>query len=190
MSTPDEDKKAALAEELKATANTHFQAEQYNDAISYYSQAIDLDPSKAVYFANRSISHLRLENFGYALDDASKAIAIDRKYLKAYYRRAAAYMALGKFKLALKDYEAVHKAKPSDKDAKTKFVQCRKRVQQIAFNKAIAVKEKIVSLVESLNLENMAVEESYEGPRLSPDDNYAISKEFMVSLLDYYKNLK
>ena len=52
-------------------------------------------------------------------------------------------MALGKYKLALRDYERVAKVRPNDKDAKAKFVECRKIVQQIAFNRAIAIEEKV-----------------------------------------------
>uniref|UniRef100_A0A0K2T5Q1 protein-serine/threonine phosphatase n=1 Tax=Lepeophtheirus salmonis TaxID=72036 RepID=A0A0K2T5Q1_LEPSM len=190
MTTPvrEEDKKRA--EEFKQQANKHFQEEHYNYAIECYTKAIEIDPSNAVYYANRSIANLRLESFGYALEDASKSIEIDRTYLKAYYRRAAAYMALGKFKFALKDYEAVHKARPNDKDAKTKYVECRKMVQQIAFNKAIAVEEKVVSIVDSLNLASMVVDDTYTGPRLNPDDNFAITRDFMTELLQYYKDLK
>ena len=55
-------------------------------AIELYSKAIELNPTNAVYYANRSISHLRLENYGYALADASRAIETDKSYLKAYYR--------------------------------------------------------------------------------------------------------
>jgi len=45
-------------------------------------QAIEVDPSNAVYYANRSIAYLRTECFGYALTDASKAIETDKTYLK------------------------------------------------------------------------------------------------------------
>jgi tetratricopeptide (TPR) repeat protein len=83
-------------------------AEQdYNKAIDLYSQAIELDPSVAVYYGNRSIAYLKTECFGYALNDATKAIELDKTYVKGYYRRAGAHMSLGKFKLALRDYEAV-----------------------------------------------------------------------------------
>ena len=68
---------------------------------------------------------------GYALIDASKAIEIDKMYLKAYYRRAAAYMSLGKYKMALKDYERVYKVRPNDSDAKAKFTECKKIVNQV-----------------------------------------------------------
>ncbi len=52
-------------------------------------------------------------------------------YLKAYYRRAAAYMSLGKYKIALKDYERVYKVRPNDSDAKAKFTECKKIVNQV-----------------------------------------------------------
>ena len=56
---------------------------------------------------------------------------MDKMYLKAYYRRAAAYMSLGKYKMALKDYERVYKVKPNDNDAKAKFTECKKIVNQV-----------------------------------------------------------
>ncbi len=56
--------------------------------------------------------------------------------------------------------------RPNDKDAKIKFTECRKIVQQIAFHKAIAVEEKVVSVVDNLNLATVTVEDSYDGPRL------------------------
>ncbi len=48
-------------------------------------------------------------------------------------------MSLGKFRDALKDFEAVKRAKPHDKDALNKYNECNKIVRQIAFEKAIAV---------------------------------------------------
>merc|ERR1719273_2146562 len=131
-----------MAEDFKAQANDFFKKEKYSNAEELYSKAIELDSTNAIYFANRSITHIKQESFGYALTDASKAIELDSTYTKAYYRRAAAHMALGKYKLALRDYERVCKVRPNDKDAKLKFTECRKIVQQIAFNKAISVEEK------------------------------------------------
>ena len=174
------------AEALKVEANQHFKDEEYQQAADLYSAAIELNPNNAVYYANRSIANLRLENFGYALTDASKAIECDSKYLKAYYRRAAAHMALGKYKLALMDYERVYKVRPNDADAKKKYTECKKIHQQMAFARAIAVEEKKVSVVESINIEAMEVEDKYDGPRL--DEH--ITVEFMLNLMQHYKNGK
>ena len=75
-----------LAEEFKAQANQFFKQEKYSTAEEWYTKAIDLDSTNAVYFANRSITHIKQESFGYALSDASKAIELDSTYTKAYYR--------------------------------------------------------------------------------------------------------
>ena len=100
------------------------------------------------------------------------------------FRRAAAHMALGKFKLALRDYERVSKVRPNDKDAKAKFTECRKIVQQIAFNKAIAVEEKS-GVAESIadEVEAMVVEDKYEGPHL---ENGKVTKDFVVLKQAYF----
>ncbi|XP_067941950.1 serine/threonine-protein phosphatase 5-like isoform X2 [Watersipora subatra] len=98
-------------------------------------------------------------------------------------------MALGKFKLALKDFEAVHKARPNDKDAKAKYKECQKLVNQIAFQRAIAVEAKTVDLaleVES-TLENMKVPNEYDGPHL---ENGQVTEDFMNDLLTAFKDQK
>lgn len=79
----------------------------YENAIKYYSEALEVNPSNAIYYSNRSLAYLRTECYGYALADATKALEIDKNYIKGYYRRATSNMALGKFKAALKDYETV-----------------------------------------------------------------------------------
>ncbi len=97
-------------------------------------------------------------------------------------------MALGKHKIALKDYERVHKVRPNDKDAKAKFDNCRKVVQQIAFQKAIAVEEKTVSVVDSIDIESMPVEDKYDGPKL--ENSTQVTVDFANLLLEHYKNQK
>jgi len=178
------DDKKEEADQFKNQANEQFKAEKYDQAIELYTKAIDSNGSNAVFYANRSISYLRTECFGYALTDASKAIEIDKNYLKGYYRRASAYMALGKYKLALKDYEGIYKRKPNDKDAKLKFTECKKIVQQMAFQKAIAVEENTKSVAESIDVESMGVEDKYDGPKLT--DN-KVDLQFMKDLMECYK---
>ncbi|XP_010770062.1 serine/threonine-protein phosphatase 5-like [Notothenia coriiceps] len=95
------------AELLKEKANKYFKEKDYENAIKYYSEALEVNPTNAVYYSNRSLAYLRTECYGYALADATKALEIDKNYIKGYYRRATSNMALGKFKAALKDYETV-----------------------------------------------------------------------------------
>nr|CAG4646148.1 EOG090X03S1 [Macrothrix elegans] len=175
------------AERLKEEANEFFKQQNYVKAATLYSNAIECNPNSAVLFANRSFAYLRTECFGSALEDASKAISLDKSYVKAYYRRAAAYMALGKTKLALKDYETVFKARPNDKDAKLKFNECSKIVRQQAFERAIAVDTIKKSVSESISLDSMSVESSYNGPHLVDGK---VTLEFMQELMEAYKDQK
>lgn len=185
MSVTDDAKKRA--EELKEKANEHFKKKEFDKAIEMYSKAIKENPYVAAYYGNRSFAYLKTECFGYALTDASKAIELDETYVKGYYRRAAAYMSLGKFKQALKDFSAVTTARPNDKDAKVKFVECSKIVKRKAFENAIAVEETKKSVADSLNLETMTIEDCYNGPCL---ENGMVTLEFMKNLMETYKDGK
>ena len=64
-------------------------------------------------------------------------------------------MAVGKFKQALKDFEAVVKARPNDKDAKAKYTECNKVVRQIAFEKAIAVESSRKNPSQTIDLDTI-----------------------------------
>jgi len=175
-----------LAEKEKELANEAFKNHEYEKAVELYTKAIELCPS-AVYYSNRSISNLRMECAGYALSDASKAIELDKAYVKGYYRRAAAYMTLGKFKIALKDFETVVKVRPNDKDAKLKWAECNKIVKKMAFEKAIAVDECKKSVADSINVDIITVEDSYEGPRIFDGK---ITQAFLTDLMEWFKNQK
>nr|CAG4641580.1 EOG090X03S1 [Eurycercus lamellatus] len=175
------------ADSLKEEANEFFKKQNYLQAITLYSNAIEYNPTSAVLYANRSFAYLKTECFGSALEDATKAISLDKTYVKGYYRRAASHMALGKTKLALKDYETVFKARPNDKDAKLKFNECSKIVRQQAFEKAIAVDTVKKCVSDSINIESMAVESSYPGPHLVDGK---VTLEFMQELMQAYKDQK
>ncbi|XP_065216869.1 serine/threonine-protein phosphatase 5 [Planococcus citri] len=176
--------KSEEAEKIKESANEYFKKQMYDEAITMYSKAISLNPNVAVYYGNRSLAYLKTECFGYALSDATKAIELDKNYIKGYYRRAAANMSLGKFKLALRDYEAVAKAKPNDKQAKAKYAECNKIVKKIAFEKAISVSDKSIS--EMIDFESINIEDEYKGPTLLNDKE--VTLDFMKELMETFKN--
>lgn len=172
------------ADSYKLQANQYFKDEHYDKAIELYTKAISLNDSDAVYFGNRSFALLKTELYGSALQDANRAIELDNNYIKGYYRRAAANVALGKFKLALRDYELVHKARPTNSDAKRKYVECNKIVQKMLFEKAISVDSR-KSVAESIDLLAILVEDTYSGPRL--DNENKVSVAFMRELLDLFQ---
>ncbi|KAM7398936.1 hypothetical protein PAMP_018237 [Pampus punctatissimus] len=175
------------AELFKEKANKYFKDKDYENAIKYYTEAVDLNPSNAIYYSNRSLAYLRTECYGYALADATKALEIDKNYIKGYYRRATSNMALGKFKAALKDYETVVRVRPNDKDARMKYQECNKIVKQKAFERAIASDEIKKSVVDSLDIESMTIEDDYVGPKL---EDGKVTLKFMKEMMDWFKDQK
>uniref|UniRef100_A0A9J8CET4 Serine/threonine-protein phosphatase n=1 Tax=Cyprinus carpio carpio TaxID=630221 RepID=A0A9J8CET4_CYPCA len=163
------------------------QNKDYENAIKYYTEALELNPSNAIYYSNRSLAYLRTECYGYALVDATRALELDKNYIKGYYRRATSNMALGKFKAALKDYETVVRVRPNDKDAKMKYQECNKIVKQKAFERAIASDELKRSVVDSLDIENMTIEDDYAGPKL---EDGKVTLKFMKDLMAWFKDQK
>ena len=65
---------SAMAEALKAQGNASFKEGRYDQAVGYFTSAIDLDGTNAVLFSNRSGAHASLGQFDKALSDADKAV--------------------------------------------------------------------------------------------------------------------
>ncbi|XP_047055681.1 serine/threonine-protein phosphatase 5-like [Lolium rigidum] len=177
-----------MAEELKLKANEAFKANKFSQAVDLYDQAIELNSSNAVYWANRAFAHTKLEEYGSAVQDATKAIEIDPKYSKGYYRRGAAHLAMGKFKEALKDFQQVKRICPNDPDATRKLKECEKAVQKIRFEEAISVGEvERHSIADSLDYHTIEVESQYTGARIDGD---IITLDFVKQMLDDFKRQK
>ncbi|EGD78727.1 serine/threonine-protein phosphatase 5 [Salpingoeca rosetta] len=181
---------ATPAEEAKAKGNECFKKKQFHEAIEHYTAAIELDPSVPAYYTNRAFAYIKTEGFGAALEDADSALRRNPKFVKAYYRRATANMGLGKWKASKRDFEAVLKVRPNDKDAQKKFKEVDKIVRRLAFEKAITVgeagvKRDVVQIMTEA-MEKMEVKDSYDGPRLDGD----ITPEFMEELMQHLKDQK
>ncbi|CAG8671082.1 12365_t:CDS:10 [Acaulospora morrowiae] len=175
------------ADEARDAANILFRAKKFEAATEKYTEAINLNPNVAAYYANRSFAYFKTEAYGYAVADAEKAVKIDPKYIKGYYRRAAANMALCKFKDARRDFRIVVKKAPGDKDAKDKLAECEKIIRKIEFEKAIEVDSPDKKLAKTLNVDSIVVEPSYDGPRI---EDGKITKEFIEKAMEYFKNRK
>lgn len=53
----------------------------YNEAIDWFTKAIELRPT-AVLYSNRAFAHIKFEEYGSAIEDASEAIRLDPGYIK------------------------------------------------------------------------------------------------------------
>lgn len=81
--------------------NEAFAAQQFDQAIQHYTQAIKKQPTNHVYFSNRSASYAGLEQWEAATEDAKECIRLDPSFVKGYYRLAVAQIAQSLYDAAL-----------------------------------------------------------------------------------------
>ncbi|CAI8617912.1 unnamed protein product [Vicia faba] len=105
------------SELLKDKGNAAFKEKQWDKAVSYYTEAIELNGSNATYYCNRAAALLKLGCFQLAEEDCSKAILLDKKNVKAYLRRGTARESLQRYKEALEDFKHALVLEPQNKDA-------------------------------------------------------------------------
>lgn len=82
------------ADSFKAQGNEVMKQEKFDEAVKYYSKAIELDGQNAVYYCNRAAAYSKMESHKEALDDCEHALEIDPQYSKAYGRKGLAHTAL------------------------------------------------------------------------------------------------
>lgn len=152
--------------ELKIKGNEQLVQGHFLEAIGFYSEALEFDPTNAIILSNRAQAYIKVENYGLAMADATAAMESDPKYAKAYYRRGSAQFALTHYKEAKKDFKKVCQLKPKDKDARKKFQACEKAIREDAFSKAI-MSEKTAPLSDTYDPNAISLPSSYEGPNVS-----------------------
>ncbi|KAL0077072.1 hypothetical protein F4703DRAFT_1882038 [Phycomyces blakesleeanus] len=103
----------ALAEKEKG--NAFFRAGDNKNAALHYGNAIDLDPTTAVYFVNRAMAYLKLKNYLEAEKDCSRGLQLQPCNVKALWRRGTALRELGRFEEARKDLELALELEPGSK---------------------------------------------------------------------------
>ncbi|KAG5953688.1 hypothetical protein E4U53_003675 [Claviceps sorghi] len=98
----DEQKKQA--EGLKSKGNAAMAQKDYPAAIDFYTQALKIHPSNAVFLSNRAAAHSAAKDHASARIDAEAAVAVDPSYTKAWSRLGLARFALGDAKGAMEAY--------------------------------------------------------------------------------------
>lgn len=102
--TNEEKEEWALA--LKKVGNDKYKQEKYEEAITYYSAALQVkeDP---VFYSNRSACYAALNKHEEVIADATAAINIKKDYVKCILRRANSYEALEQYPDAMFDLTAL-----------------------------------------------------------------------------------
>jgi tetratricopeptide (TPR) repeat protein len=96
---------AARAEAAKTAGNAAFTAKNYDEAIKFFTEAIEADPTNHVLYSNRSGAYCAKADFKAALLDANECIKLNEQFAKGHSRRGAAYFGLKNWPQSQAAYE-------------------------------------------------------------------------------------
>ncbi|XP_031573997.1 small glutamine-rich tetratricopeptide repeat-containing protein alpha-like [Actinia tenebrosa] len=102
------------AEELKTEGNQLMKHEKYQEAISCYTRAIEMDNTNPVYPCNRAAAYSKIGENKKAVEDCKRALKLDPKYSKAYGRMGLSYQSLGDFANAKESYKKAIEMEPDN----------------------------------------------------------------------------
>jgi tetratricopeptide (TPR) repeat protein len=87
--------------------NSYFDKEKWDEAITEYTAAIEIDPGNAQAYGNRGAAYAEKAKYEDSIPDYSKAIELDPQNAVLYYNRAIAYNYLGEYEKAIADCTTV-----------------------------------------------------------------------------------
>eukprot|EP00877_Chromochloris_zofingiensis_P014877 jgi/Chrzof1/9643/Cz04g10220.t1 len=106
--------KRIQASKEKDAGNAAFSSQNYDTAVQHFSKCVELDPTDAVHYSNRSAAYANLAKYDEALADAQKVIAMKPNWVKGHARLAAALCGLKHYGDAKEAYERALKYEPDD----------------------------------------------------------------------------
>uniref|UniRef100_A0A6I8QBH2 Small glutamine-rich tetratricopeptide repeat-containing protein alpha n=1 Tax=Xenopus tropicalis TaxID=8364 RepID=A0A6I8QBH2_XENTR len=125
------DEDVAEAERLKTEGNEQMKLENFESAISYYSKALELNPTNAVYYCNRAAAYSKLGNYAGAVRDCEEAITIDPNYSKAYGRMGLALSSLNKHAEAVGFYKQALILDPDNETYKSNLKIAEQKMKEL-----------------------------------------------------------
>lgn len=109
------------AQEKKELGNSFISKKEYSQAVKMYTEAIQLDPSQAIFFSNRALAYLELQKYQEVIDDCDKCLKLDPNNFKAYFRKGTAVFQLKRYEEALSVFKKGLNLKGIDKSFLSQF---------------------------------------------------------------------
>lgn len=123
---PSASNQREAAEKFKNEGNDFIVKKKPAEAVNCYTQAIELDPTNAVYYCNRAAAYAMLNEHFKVVEDAKESIELNPSYSKAYNRLGKAYLALGEPDEAVIAFEKAAELEPKDATIKASLEQARR----------------------------------------------------------------
>lgn len=111
---------------MKAKGNAAFQAGNYDEAATLFSEAIVLKPDNHILYSNRSGAYVSLGRLEEAVQDAHQSTVLKPDYMRGYKRKGLALFKMGKYKEAVEAYETGLKLDPANQELQLDLAEARK----------------------------------------------------------------
>lgn len=105
--------KEQTPESFYQKGNVYRRSGKYEDAITAYTKAIELQPEYSAAYNNRGLSYKNLGKYAEAIEDYTTAIRINPNYAIAYNNRGLVNKTIGKYDEAIADYEKAIELNPN-----------------------------------------------------------------------------
>ncbi|XP_018414487.1 PREDICTED: sperm-associated antigen 1 [Nanorana parkeri] len=103
---------------LKQEGNDCVKKSHYREAVSKYTECLQINPEECTIYTNRALCYLKLCQYEEARHDCDCALQQDASNIKALYRRAQAYKGLESYQDCASDLQKVISLDPAVMEAK------------------------------------------------------------------------
>ncbi|XP_061919713.1 sperm-associated antigen 1 isoform X1 [Entelurus aequoreus] len=146
------EEKLLLAKREKDKGNEAFRANDYEEAIAYYSRSICIVPMVAAY-NNRAQAEIKLKHWTSAMKDCNHILELEPCNVKALLRRASVHNEMGNGQLAVKDLTIVLREEPQNVAATQLLSETSKKMTELRQGKQRKGKKIIIQEVEEVDEE-------------------------------------
>jgi tetratricopeptide (TPR) repeat protein len=101
IESEEQAKKEASSNRKKTAGNRAFTQGKFDQALKFYTEAIDIWPENHLLYSNRSATYLELKIYDKALQDAEKCIELSKDFPKGYFRKGQILLELNRKEEAL-----------------------------------------------------------------------------------------
>lgn len=129
------------------SGNTLYAQQRYQESITEYSNAIQLNNSMPQFFYNRGIAYHDIKQWNEAIEDFSQSLKLDPKKAAAYTMRGNCFKQLGNYEEAVKDYTNAIELQPNYKNALLGRALCYDRLSK--YKDAVDDYSKVIELEKS-----------------------------------------
>lgn len=140
-------------EQIKTQGNSLFQQQKYQEALTCYNQALQLDPNNTTLYNNRGLCYLRLGQFQELKANCDTLLRIDPRNTKALFNRATAWVQEGNLDAAIQDLRLALDLTPTDPEIQT-------RLSKLEARRADQISTEVVIPIFSDPLPNVSSERS------------------------------